>query len=201
MDVRSQLLVLDLETAQDRFAPSHDPDCVTVSVAHNMEDMMKAVAVRAAVYMSEQNCPYAEEFDGNDFSATHILCLVGEEPAATMRIRYFAGFAKPERIAVRPEFRKSGVAAKMITYGMDLCRQKGYMRLYGHAQKRLVPFWERLGWRALGTPEFVFSDHRYVEMECLPPGLKGQRYYYPTDHGVEKRIAERLEEWLKRRNK
>lgn len=45
------------------------------------------------------------------------------------------------------------------------------------------------------------NEDRYVEMECLPPGLKGQRYYYPTDHGVEKRIAERLEEWLKRRNK
>ena len=45
------------------------------------------------------------------------------------------------------------------------------------------------------------NEDRYVEMECLPPGLKGQRYYYPTDHGVERRIAERLEEWLKRRHK
>jgi len=45
------------------------------------------------------------------------------------------------------------------------------------------------------------NEDRYVEMECLPPGLKGQRYYYPTDHGTEKRIAERLEEWLNRRNK
>ena len=45
------------------------------------------------------------------------------------------------------------------------------------------------------------NEDRYVEMECLPPGLKGQRYYYPTDHGIEKRIAERLEEWLNRRNK
>ncbi|MDA0204097.1 MAG: replication-associated recombination protein A [Acidobacteria bacterium] len=45
------------------------------------------------------------------------------------------------------------------------------------------------------------NEDRYVEMECLPPGLKGQRYYYPTDHGIEKRIAERLEEWLKRRHK
>ena len=45
------------------------------------------------------------------------------------------------------------------------------------------------------------NEDRYVEMECLPPGLKGRRYYYPTDHGVEKRIAERLEEWLKRRHK
>jgi putative ATPase len=32
------------------------------------------------------------------------------------------------------------------------------------------------------------------EMECLPPSLAGRRYYRPTTRGVEKRIAERLEE-------
>jgi putative ATPase len=31
-------------------------------------------------------------------------------------------------------------------------------------------------------------------MECLPPSLAGHRYYFPTDRGVEKRIAERLED-------
>jgi putative ATPase len=33
-----------------------------------------------------------------------------------------------------------------------------------------------------------------VDMECLPPSLAGRRYYFPTDRGLEKRIAERLEE-------
>ena len=31
-------------------------------------------------------------------------------------------------------------------------------------------------------------------MECLPPSLAGRHYYFPTDRGLEKRIAERLEE-------
>ncbi len=31
-------------------------------------------------------------------------------------------------------------------------------------------------------------------MECLPPSVAGHRYYFPTDRGLEKRIAERLEE-------
>jgi putative ATPase len=31
-------------------------------------------------------------------------------------------------------------------------------------------------------------------MECLPDSLHGRQYYFPTDRGVEKRIAERLEE-------
>ncbi len=33
-----------------------------------------------------------------------------------------------------------------------------------------------------------------TNMECLPPGLAGTRYYLPTGRGVEKRILERLEE-------
>jgi putative ATPase len=31
-------------------------------------------------------------------------------------------------------------------------------------------------------------------MECLPESLVGKRYYEPTGRGLEKRIAERLEE-------
>jgi putative ATPase len=38
-------------------------------------------------------------------------------------------------------------------------------------------------------------------MECLPPSLAGRRYYYPTNRGLEKRIAERLEEIREARRK
>ena len=37
------------------------------------------------------------------------------------------------------------------------------------------------------------------EMECLPPSLAGREYYVPSGRGVEKRIAERLEEIRERR--
>lgn len=37
------------------------------------------------------------------------------------------------------------------------------------------------------------------QMECLPESLAGKRWYYPTDRGLEKRIAERLEEIRKLR--
>jgi putative ATPase len=37
-------------------------------------------------------------------------------------------------------------------------------------------------------------DDAVPGMECLPPSLAGRRYYFPTDRGLEKRIAERLEE-------
>jgi putative ATPase len=39
------------------------------------------------------------------------------------------------------------------------------------------------------------------DMECLPPLLAGRRYYFPTERGIEKRIAERLGEIRKRKEK
>ena len=127
---------------------------------------MQAFIVRAAVFLGEQRCPYAEEFDGNDFTATQILGPIDDEPVATMRIRYFSDFAKPERLAVRQEFRKSRIAFDVVRFGLKLCREKGYRKLYGHSQHRLVPFWRRFGFRPTNTPHFVFSDHLYVELVC-----------------------------------
>jgi putative ATPase len=39
------------------------------------------------------------------------------------------------------------------------------------------------------------------DMPCLPPSLEGRRYYFPTDRGLEKKIAERLAEILRARSK
>jgi putative ATPase len=38
------------------------------------------------------------------------------------------------------------------------------------------------------------------DMDCLPDSLRGRRYYFPTDRGVEKRIAERLAELRERKS-
>lgn len=138
---------------------------LSVTIARSLEDVMRVMTIRSAVYMAEQECPYDEEFDGNDFSATHLIGYVGNEPAACLRIRYFADFVKMERLAVRREFRKTRLAFKVVRAGIELCRAKGYRKIYGHAQKRLLNFWSRFGFRPFeGSREFVFSDFDYVEV-------------------------------------
>nr|WP_055038793.1 GNAT family N-acetyltransferase [Blastochloris viridis] len=138
---------------------------MSVTVARSMEDLMRVASVRSAVYISEQECPYAEEFDGNDLSATHLIGYVGHEPAGCLRIRCFADFAKLERLAVRREFRNTRLSFQLVRAAIELCRVKGYQRLYGHAQKRLVNFWGRFGFKTFESGrELVFSDFDYVEM-------------------------------------
>jgi predicted GNAT family N-acyltransferase len=138
---------------------------LSVTIARTMEDVMRVMTIRSAIYLGEQECPYEEEFDGNDFAATHLIGYVGNEPAACLRVRFFADFAKIERLAVRKEYRNTRLAFQLVRAGIELCRMKGYRRLYGHAQKRLVNFWGRFGFRTFeGGRELVFSDFDYVEM-------------------------------------
>ncbi len=41
---------------------------------------------------------------------------------------------------------------------------------------------------------------RVADMECMPPGLEGHRYYQPTDQGRERQLAQRMEEIARAKN-
>jgi predicted GNAT family N-acyltransferase len=140
-------------------------DPVTVEVVRSMDEMARVIAIRGAIYMGEQRCPFEEEFDGNDFSATHLICHKDREPVGCIRIRYFADFAKLERLAVRHEGRGSGLAGRILDAAIDLCRKKGYSVLYAHSQKRFLKVWQQRGFKLMGARELVFSDFDYVEVK------------------------------------
>lgn len=136
-----------------------------IKVVRSVSDFMQVVAVRAAVFIAEQECPYDEEFDGNDFCAAHLIAYLKKEPVACIRIRYFADFAKIERLAVRHEYRNSRASFRLVSTAIRLARTKGYTKIYGHAQDRLVKFWAHFGARPIpDRPKLVFSDFSYTEM-------------------------------------
>jgi predicted GNAT family N-acyltransferase len=144
---------------------AEDDDDISITVVRSIEDFMRVVSIRSATFVAEQDCPYDEEFDGNDFSAGHLLAYVGNEPVGTLRIRYFADFAKLERLAVRHEFRDRKLGTKLMRAGVELCRMKGYRRIYGRAQKDLLGYYLNMGWKQLeGSSEFFFSDYAYIEI-------------------------------------
>jgi predicted GNAT family N-acyltransferase len=149
----------------DSYLPHSGKKTVGITVARTFDDLMRVAAIRNAVYIGEQECPYDEEYDGNDLSATHLLAYIGDEPAGCLRLRFFADFAKFERVAIRKEFRKSRTAINLVNAGLKLCQKKGYQRVIGHAQIRLASFWTRFGFKPMeGRQSFVFSDYDYIEM-------------------------------------
>ncbi len=136
-----------------------------VTIVRTVDAFLRVVSVRAIVYMAGQNCPYDEEFDGNDFCGMHLLGWIDGEAVACIRIRFFADFAKIERLAVRAEYRRSAIAFRIVRQAISLAMKKGYTRIYGHAQEGLEAFWARFGARRIATSvPFVFSGFSYTEM-------------------------------------
>ena len=99
-------------------------------VARTLNDMMQVAAIRAAVFMSEQKCPYDEEFDGNDLcAATHILGYVNDEPAACLR-----------ESGSSPTSRKlSGSPCAMSTATHACPSRSSGLELSSHARRAIAP--------------------------------------------------------------
>jgi predicted GNAT family N-acyltransferase len=150
----------------DGFLPKNTAvPALRIIAASNPQEIAQALAIRSAVFLSEQDCPYDEEFDGNDYCATHLVGYVNGEPAATMRIRYFANWVKVERMAVLKRYRRTDIKYEIVSAAFDLARRKGYRLCYGHAQRRLLAFWHQFGFQVYPrNRDLRFSDYDYVEI-------------------------------------
>lgn len=139
---------------------------ITIRPVGSMHDLATIYALRALTYIGEQQATFEEEFDANDFCATHLMAEVNGDPAGCVRIRYFGEFAKLERLVVTRKYRQSRVMFKLVRAAFEHCRKKGFRKLYAHAREDLVPAWERFGARLIeGRAEFGFADVRYRELE------------------------------------
>ena len=151
----------DIMNAYPSIRPIRRPS-VTIAPTRSLDELIQVHVIRGLVFVGEQACPYDEEFDGNDIGATHLLARVDGEPAGTLRLRWFADFAKAERAAVRAPYRKLGLCRQMVDLAADIAARKGYAMLYGTAQTRVLDYWLSVGFERLGKPNFHFSDHEYV---------------------------------------
>jgi predicted GNAT family N-acyltransferase len=135
---------------------------VSVRVARSFDELVQAYVIRALVFVGEQACPYAEEFDGNDAVATHLVAYIGEEPVGAIRIRWFAEFSKLEHAAVLGPYRKVGVLRHLTERAVEIAVRKGYRLMYGTSQSERLPVWLSLGFTVVDKPRFSFSDYDYI---------------------------------------
>src|SRR5690349_1516855 len=100
-------------------------------------------------------------------------------------------------LAVAP---KSDAAYKALDLAMADVATTAAEPVPLHLRNAPTPLMKQFGYGAGYEHAHKFED-ALTDMECLPPSLAGRRYYYPTNRGVEKRIAERLEEIREARRK
>ncbi|MEQ8559638.1 MAG: N-acetyltransferase [Henriciella sp.] len=146
--------------------PQHHFERTDVHVARTLDDLQQVFAIRAAVFLAEQDCPFHEEYDGNDLASLHLVASVAGEPLATLRLRWFAGFGKVERVCILSRARGRKLDRILLAHAFEIAARKGYRLMMGQIQARLWPLWSRVLNCNLreGRPSFSFSGYDYLEI-------------------------------------
>lgn len=132
-------------------------NAIRFEIVKSQEQMLDAISIRAICFMEEQGVTARQAFDGNDFQCTHVVGYDGDEPFAAIRIRWFNGFAKMERMALRKSHRNPRIVKAFAEYALAHVARKGYPVAITHAK----PVYARL-WRQLLQFEEVTTKDRVL---------------------------------------
>lgn len=129
------------------------------------QDIETCLALRRTVFIDEQNVSEADEIDGRDGDALHLLAHRADRPVGTARILLRDGVAEIGRVCVLQEARGTGLGAAIIKACVDLAAaHPGISKAKLGAQTHALPFYEKLGFTAFGP---VYDDagipHRDME--------------------------------------
>ncbi len=124
-----------------------------VQVATTDADRAACMALRAEVFMVEQGVSEADELDGLDAEATHLLGKLDGTPIATLRLRKLGTLCKIERVCVRKPFRGQGFGRQLMQTALAKLREdKTLLTAKLGAQTDALPFYRTLGFASVGDP-------------------------------------------------
>ncbi|MGA6971483.1 MAG: GNAT family N-acetyltransferase [Candidatus Binatus sp.] len=128
-------------------------------------DMQRAYAIRRRVFIEEQHVPEEIEMDADDAHAFHALAMLNGAPIGCGRmVDHGVGEVKIGRMAVLPEFRKTGIGAHILRFLVERARTRGFRKAVLHAQLTAEGFYLKEGFTRVGG---VFDEagiaHRKME--------------------------------------
>ena len=135
-------------------------DMKTKVTLHNWTEPIanqEITRIRHEVFVIEQKVPQEEEMDTNDEISLHILVHVMKNdgsfsPVATGRLLPDGHIG---RVAVMKPFRKMGIGSLIMTELEKQAIKRGMVAIELDAQLQAVPFYNRLGYNAIGN---IFTD-------------------------------------------
>jgi predicted GNAT family N-acyltransferase len=143
-------------------------NALEIVVVENPADPTVVEAIRALrhdVFIVEQGVPEAIEQDGRDDSALHLLARCQGDAVGTLRLLFHDhARASIGRVAVVPSCRRRGIARALMERIHEEARTRGIAVLALHAQAPVVAFYERLGYRVIGS-EFIEARIVHLPME------------------------------------
>ncbi len=128
------------------------------------DELPLCLALRRTVFIEEQGVSEADELDGLDESATHLLAFVDEAPTGTARLMVGGDTGKIGRVCVLPAARGTGLGAALIRAAVEEFRRRpGIAKVKLGAQTHALAFYERLGFTATG-PEYIDAGILHRDM-------------------------------------
>ena len=129
-------------------------------------DYTPCITLRRAVFIAEQGISEADEVDGLDDDAIHLLARKNGEPAGTARILINGGTGKIGRICVLSAHRGTGLGAALVNAALDHLRTLPNLKTAKlGAQDHAIGFYERLGFVAYG-PFYDDAGIAHRDMSC-----------------------------------
>jgi predicted GNAT family N-acyltransferase len=130
--------------------PSHAAAPIGIRWARAGEDIRGAFALRERVFCGEQGVPREEELDARDEDALHLVALAPDGcVVGTLRLLLDghdgAPVAKIGRVAVQREWRRRGIALRMLELALDAARERGCRSVRLAAQLEAVALYEHAG--------------------------------------------------------
>ena len=132
------------------------------------EQLLHAYVVRGICFMEEHGVSAHQNYDGNDFQATHMIAYYDDEPIGTARLRWFRDFVKFERSCFTKSYRHPDIIKAAANFSFDHAARKGYTRVITHAAPKYARLWRiLLGFKTVeGKAPIHFNGHDepYVEL-------------------------------------
>lgn len=128
-------------------------------------------AIRTCVFTNEQGADAEGEFDQYDSTSLFALLYDGNEPVGTARIAKTAAGFKIGRIAILKTCRGKGFGAEIVKAVTEKTIEMGADKVLVDAQNYAVPFYEKLGFKVIGT-EIMDRRLPHIPM-CMD---KGEHY-------------------------
>jgi predicted GNAT family N-acyltransferase len=128
---------------------------VKIKRVFSQRELVQVLTIRIRVFVQEQRVPAEIELDTDDERAIHFLAIKSGKAVGTARVVMHDGDAKIGRMAVLKSFRRKGVGAALLKRAILAAKRLHARRIYLHAQVAVTGFYERLGFRAVGS---VFDE-------------------------------------------
>jgi putative N-acetyltransferase (TIGR04045 family) len=145
---------------------------VEVRWATSDRELAGAVAVREQVFCREQGVAKEEELDGLDDQALHLVAIEPdrERVVATLRLLLANGDAKIGRVAVERDWRRRGIAARMLEMAIARAGERGCERARLAAQIQATALYAQAGFAVESEPfEEAGIAHVWMGRDLQPP--------------------------------